>query len=126
MNDKIYLLSKEEYERYENKIPPINCDWWLRTPCDNNNGVATVGCDGFVGDDGMYCYNPFIAIRPVIKIPYSNLIGKRIIMYNFSWIVIDKDLAIAEVPIAFMEFGEDKDYEISYVREFLLNWIQDR
>jgi hypothetical protein len=126
MNDKIYLLSKEGYEKYKNVIPPLNCEWWLRSPCYYSDCTSTVDCDGSVGDDGAYYYDPFVAVRPVIRIPYNNLIGTRIVMYSFPWIVIDNELAIAEMPITFMEFGEDEYYETSHVRKFLLDWIKDR
>lgn len=40
--------------------------------------------------------------------------------------MIDKDLAIAEVPIAFRRFSKkSNNYEISEMRKYLLEWIEE-
>ena len=139
-DDTIFLLSVEEYKKYKNRIPSINCWWWLRSPGDSSSYAAGVYSSiynsGAVDAGGLSVYRNDGAVRPALK--FSNpdwfsdsgkkyKIGDRIIAYQFPWIIIDEDLAIAEVPIAFHEFDSNSnDYETSKIRQFLLNWIKER
>ena len=107
-DDEIFLLSKEEYEKYKDVIPKVNCCWWLRSPGHYSDSAASVNYVGFVDYYGDCVDYDNDAVRPAAKIPNINIsnlkIGDRFIMSNFPWIVIDTDLAIAEVPIAFDKF----------------------
>ena len=129
MNDNIFLLSIEEYEKYKERIPQINCWWWLRSKGDYSVYVASVNYDGsicYAGDDASGNDH---GVRPALKIPYSEEreIGRRLIIFDFPWITIDKDLAIAEVPIAFRRFDKkSNNYEKSEIRQFLLDWMESR
>lgn len=129
--DHIFLLSIEEYEKYKDKIPKIDCWWWLRSPGNYPYQAAIVGKGGVFYDVGIYVHGNDGAVRPVVN--FSRFehdypkIGERIIKYNFPWIVIDEGLAIAEVPIAFRRFDEkSNDYENSEIRQFLLDWYEER
>ena len=131
-NDPIFLLSTEEYEKYKDKIPQINCWWWLRSPGTNSsNYAANVFYDGSVDYYGHFVnYGYGAAVRPALRIArpekYNIQIGMKIIRYDFPWIVIDKDLAIAEVPIAFRRFSKkSNNYENSEIRKFLLEWFEE-
>ena len=126
-NDPIFLLSVEEYEKYMKKIPQINCWWWLRSPGYYSYSAAGVYLDGSVYDCGLSVYSSNNAVRPALK-PFSGLDGReRIIYCGVTWIKIDKNLYIAEVPIMFNKFGEDNnDYETSEVREKLIKWYNER
>ena len=141
-DDKIFLLSIEEYYKYKDVIPHINCWWWLRSRGEIDGYVTGVFSAisesmDFRGDAVIF---PDRAIRPAIK--FSNYllsanaiwsiscnpkIGDRIMVYDFPWIVIDNGLAIAEVPITFDKFDDNSDdYKNSYVRNFLKCWAEDR
>ena len=129
--DHIFLLSIEEYEKYKNKIPNANYEWWLRSPDNYPRHGAIVGPGGSVCDVGLYVHCTNVAVRPVIN--FSRFehdypkVGERIIKYNFPWIVIGEGLAIAEVPIVFRKFDEkSNDYENSEMRRFLLDWLKER
>lgn len=124
--DEIFLLSAEEYEEYKDVIPKFDCWWWLRSPGDDSFDAAYVCCDGSVYHDDVI-YDDY-CVRPVLRLKSCNFpIGLRIIKHNFPWIVIDGDLAIAEVPIATHRFDEkSNNYETSEIRQFLLNWIKNR
>ena len=86
-----------------------------------------------------------VAVRPALKI--SNIqLGKEckpikptvfirdeqrstwLLVFNgVTWIQIDDDLYISELPIAFRRFDEESDdYETSEIRKFLLNWFEER
>lgn len=127
---EINLLSAEEYEKYKDKIPHINCWWWLRSPGINSSIAAGVHYDGSVFYHGGSVYSAVgAAVRPVLRISDGRKykIGERVMYYNFPWIIIDKNLAIAEVPIAFHRFDEkSNDYENSEIKKFLNNWLERR
>lgn len=87
MNDKVFLLSVDEVERYfssdsERACRPTeyavangsynrengNCHWWLRVPrCDSNNG-ACVCEDGYVASYGIGVTYDIIGVRPAMWI----------------------------------------------------------
>lgn len=134
MEDKIFLLSVEEYEKYKERIPYIKCWWWLRSPGSELHYAMNVTYDGSAHNSVDYDYVNYsdVAVRPVIRREaIDNIldwqIGNRIVKYDFPWFVIDKDLAIAEVPISFHKFDtESNDYENSEIRKFLFDWLKDR
>ena len=130
----IDLLSIEEYNKYKRYIPLLRSWWWLRSPGSNPFSVAAVNCIGDVYDrgDGIRSDN---AVRPVLKIKpefkYSDhlkyLDDKLLVYCGVTWIKIDKDLYISEMPIEFREFdSESTDYKTSEVRKYLLNWYKER
>lgn len=128
-NYEITLLSAEEYERCKDRIPPVNCWWWLRSPDNDSDRVALVSRAGFVYCYGIVVDNSIAAVRPALKISDGRKykIGGRVILYNFPWIIIDEGLAIAEVPIAFRRFDEkSNDYENSEIKKFLNDWLERR
>lgn len=126
-DDEIFLLSEEEYMRYKNVIPVINSYWWLRSPSHSDDFAEGVDNDGsiYYGDD---VYDDDGCVRPALHLESSNhQIGDRIIKYDFPWIVINKCLAIAEVPIGFEKFDDkSNDYETSYIRKWLKEWKKNR
>lgn len=129
MNDKIFLLSIEEYEKLREFIPQIKTWWWLRSPGYTDVLAAYVSGEGRVREVGSNVQLDEAWIRPALKINnYNGLqIGDRFVEADFPWIIIAKDLAIAEVPIAFRRFdGESNSYEKSEIRWFLLDWYEER
>ena len=129
--DEIFLLSADEYIKYEPNILHIRCWWWLRSPGYYSDYAASVRLDGsiYLNGDNVRCGND--AVRPALRISNlesSNLkVGDRFVKYDFPWIKIDDNLAIAEVPISFHSFDEkSNDYKTSEIRKFLLNWIDER
>lgn len=134
-NDPIFLLSTEEYEKYRYGMPQINCWWWLRPSCCDSFLTPFVFCRNFVCEDGCNVNDDSGAVRPALRISnfksevklgirfYEN----RIVFNGITWIKIDRDLYISEVPIAFRRFDEkSNDYENSEVRKFLLDWFEER
>lgn len=134
MNDLIYLLSIEEYEKYRNKVPNIRGWWWLRTPgCYNQNYAAAVFSGDSVSYDGFVVDYTLGAVRPALN--YSALkseISKSkksscFIWNEVKWVIIDEEneIAISERPIAFTKFDDvNNDYEHSYIRKWLLVWAE--
>ena len=126
--DEIFLLSTEEYEKYKDKIPGIYGWWWLRSPCRYSD------CATLVYGGGSVNYNGSIVkydggVRPALKLKGEYAVGERIVLYSFPWIVIDKNLAIAEVPIGYVVFNnanENNSYRSSSIRTFLKKWLENR
>lgn len=135
MNDKIFLLSVDEYEKYYDKIPKYDAEgkdysywWWLRTP---HKYLASSSSRAFLvyGGNGYVSYNVYsninYAVRPALDISDFNdleIINGRFTRLGAEWQVIDDNLAIAVEPIFDSEFGEDNNYETSEVRKKLLEW----
>ena len=128
MTDKLFLLSINEYKTYKAKIPHINTWWWLRSPGGDSRSAAGVDDDGSVDYYGDFVYFNDFAVRPALKLESNNLqIGDRIAKYQFPWIYIGDNLAIAEVPIAFRWFdAKDSNYETSEIKKFLNDWLKER
>ena len=128
MNDKIYLLSIEEYEKYKDRIPLISNLWWLRSPGSYAKYAAIVTGGGCVYDDGYGIGGAVVCVRPALNLESANhQIGERVMFADFPWIVIDEGLAIAEVPIAWWRFdAKSNDYEKSEIRQRLAEWLESR
>lgn len=133
--DSIFLLSEEEYKKYKDKIPHIDCHWWLRTPGIGSKYVASSAYDDHYRHD-----NDLYAVRPVIKMSairdclyngstYCGAKNGRFLALGATWKIIDeeKGLAISEMPIMFSRFdAESNNYATSEVRKKLLDWYKER
>lgn len=131
MIDEIFLLSADEYKKYADIIPIVETFWWLRGAGWHDDEAILVRRGGTIDDIGGYVNATFRGVRPALTIEdcvFANLrIGERYVKYDFPWIKIDNNLAIAEVPIGFNKFdSESNDYEKSEVRQYLLNWLKSR
>ena len=136
MNDKIFLLSVDEYEKYYDRIPKYDAEgkdyswcWWLRTPykCASSSSRAfLVGGDrGGVGSSLVgrsYAVRPALDISEFTDLEITNC---RFTRLSAEWQVIDDNLAIAVEPIFNSIFDEETDdYEKSEVRKKLLEWYE--
>lgn len=132
--NQIYLLSTEEYQKYQEKIPHIGCWWWLRSPGENPYYVASVSTGGLVYCPGRYTIFNCNAVRPALR--YSNLESQIIkskksncfIWNEVRWVILDEEaeIAISEMPIAFDKFDDNSnDYSTSHIRKWLLDWYED-
>lgn len=65
---KLFLLSKDEYEKYRNKIPDASCWWWLRTRGENTYHAAFVYSDASVSIDGVVVNNDNLGVRPALRL----------------------------------------------------------
>lgn len=54
-NDKIGLLSIDQYRKYRKLLAPINAVWWLVTPDSTPSGEGS-SCVQYVCSDGGVCY----------------------------------------------------------------------
>ena len=122
-NDKMFLLSIEEYEKYKEIIPKCKTCWWLRTPGYYSNYASCVLYNGNVnynGNNVNYYYN---GVRPALKSEIFKEVGKKYSVGTFSFTCIDENLGIATVPISFNMFDdESNNYEKSYIRKWLIDW----
>ena len=94
--DRVFLLSLEEIERYFGVEPASSseelicyptqhavvggalvdedtdgCPWWLRSPGRGSGSAAYVFCDGYVGAYGFWVNSNNLAVRPALWV--SNL-----------------------------------------------------
>ena len=127
-DDRLFLLSIEEFETYKNKIPKINTWWWLRSPGGSSRHAAYVHRDGTVYQGGSPVYEDSIGVRPALWFYSTTLkVGDRFIYCGVTWVVLDNNLAIAEMPITFNYFNPMRNnYEESEVRKLLRRWYMER
>lgn len=120
--DKLFLLSKKEYKKYENVIPKCKTSWWLRSPGLDDEHTVYINHSNAIIGYGVNVRSECLGVRPALKIDTKlHQIGDRISYNTFSFTVIDEDLAIATVPIDFDMFDNwGNEYETSYIREKLL------
>lgn len=130
-DDKIFLLSIEEYKKYIDEIPHMTTWWWLRSPGYNSRGVAFMSSYGYVGYDIHLSYDNG-AVRPALKYTNLNTIKSKdkdcFVWNETKWKIIDeeKKIAISCLPITFERFDNDSnDYASSEIREWLLNWFEE-
>lgn len=127
--DRIFLLSAEEYKKYKDNIPHVKCCWWLRSPGSNLSRPTIVDSDGY-DFEGCIVNDNYLGVRPVLKIipdEWLYKFGDRINYCGVTWIKIDENLYITEMPIAFRRFDKyDNDYLKSEIRQFLLDWYEKR
>lgn len=129
MEDAIFLLSKDEYEKYEKSIPKLNINWWLRSPGINQcnaAGVINEGCIAY-----FLVGNISICVRPALYLDKVKIDGyeeNRFVYCGITWIKIDDNVAISELPIGKQSFNKsiNNDYENSDIRIWLLNWYEKR
>lgn len=71
---KLFLLSRDEYEKYRNEIPNVYCCWWLRSPGLDTNSATFVFTNGSVNDYGDYgesVYYDRNGVRPALRLRRS-------------------------------------------------------
>lgn len=129
--DPVFLLSKEEYEKYQDKIPPIDCCWWLRSRHKEQRDIfACVDTDKLCSCGADFEYKR--DVRPALRISsnewFVRHLRDRIIYCGVAWTKIDEKLYIAETPIASKQFNSTQvhGYAFSDIREFLLDWYEKR
>lgn len=129
-NDVLFLLNKEEYKRYKDKIRYIEMYWWLRDRYgESSTSVYRVNDGGF--SSGYGASSP-IGIRPCLKYDKVDSIidskEENCFLWNDTkWRIIDEEnkIAISDLPIEFKEFDrESSEYETSDIRKFLKEWSE--
>lgn len=68
---KLFLLSKDEYEKYRSKIPHIDRCWWLRSPGYASFNAVSVFTDGSVYHHGDIVYGVMRGVRPALRLRRS-------------------------------------------------------
>ena len=125
---EVTLLTKEEYEKYNNlhRIPIVNSWWWLRSPgCDGLNAACVYrDC---INDAGCLIFGR-IAVRPALKSGILNLsVGTRFGALGNTWIMIDKNVAISCDTVSHHKYDKDWNiWETSELKKWLEQWASDR
>ena len=128
-DDPVFLLSKEQFDQYQSKIPAVYPSWWLRSTIMNYKFQNQTVFPQWLYD--VCCFETS-GVRPALKIDPTefllpDVLG-HIIHCGITWIKIDKGLYIAEVPIFFTQFDDNNHnfYYQSSVRKKLLDWYKER
>lgn len=124
----ITLLSKEEYDKYKDIIPPVNLWWWLRSPGYNSLDAASVTSDGSL----LYIYvsHSSLYVRPAIVCEPSCLEpGDKVKLFEMNWTALNPSLLLCDESIGGCAFRKDwnapdaNDYDASDVKRYLREWI---
>lgn len=129
----VALLSKEEYEKCKEYIPPLDEWWWLRSQGSDDDYAAFVyGYSGRVDSDGIdvnYTYG----VRPslfILKSPFLR-IGDTFKLAGYMWTVIDETIALCDSYIGKSCFRKDwkaedaNVYEASDVKRYIEDWAKE-
>lgn len=111
--DELFLLSEEEFDRYKELIPPLECIWWLRTDSNTDNrNVMCVDDNGKLDREGWYKKFDKCGVRPACKISDKDeefLVGDTRTLYGIDMTKIDEGLYIAKKTLG-LERTFFKDY----------------
>ena len=126
----ITLLSKEEYLKYRDRIPPRNEWWWLRSPyTDYDYNAGCVSNDGYVDDRDVNDTSVGVSPALICNLASSNLqIGDEFRLKGYTWTVISDKYAICNDIIGYHCFRDDWEapdaniYEKSDVKRYLEVW----
>ena len=66
LHDFVFVLSVDEFCKYEASIKKIDSSWWLRSKGHGTCYAEFVDYDGSVGSGGLYVANDTIGVRPAI------------------------------------------------------------
>ena len=124
---EITLLTKEEYERYKERIPLVRDVWWLRSPGHYDDRASIVLDDGYVNINGYSVDYFLVAVRPALKSELLTLpIGTAFIALGNRWIVVDDGVAISQDVITHRRYdAESNNWETSELREWLIEWAKE-
>lgn len=128
----ITLLSSEEFDELESRIPPLNdtC-WWLRSPGHSDDEAAFVdGVFGLVYGLG-HNVDLVFGVRPALILESSNLqIGDSFEFGNHTFTVISEKYALCDDSIGKHCFRKDwkakdaNNYETSDVKKYVEDWYE--
>jgi len=65
-NDNVFLLSRNEYDKFESKITKGEFFWWLRAPGFSTIYATYVDCHGGVYCGGLFAVDDYLGVRPTI------------------------------------------------------------
>lgn len=111
------LLTVNEYKLYQNFIPLLDKDWWLR-PSDTDSDSAP--CVNYLNSETYIIYAQDIsvaAVRPVLKINADLNIGDKFTIGEYSFTVISKLYAIVDFEIDECQFTKTS------VKEIIDDWF---
>ena len=130
----ITALSVEEYEKYWNKISPVEESWWLCSPgCSADRVACVFGESGDVYVYGFFVYREF-GVRPALQIsnPESmNLESGDVFSFGGqTFTYLGEGLALCDDIIGKCVFQEAykapdaNDYEKSDVKAYMEKWLE--
>ncbi|MBR6252749.1 MAG: hypothetical protein IKR04_02805 [Clostridia bacterium] len=131
---KITLLSEEEYEAAKNIIPVRDDRWWLRSPIEFFEPIATYLVSKVGKLDSSYVPDIY-GVRPALKIRNLKssglIIEDKIELAWHAWTVISDELALCDDIVGHTFFREDmkaedaNNYEKSDIKKWLENWAAE-
>jgi hypothetical protein len=81
--DKVFLLTADQYRKYRKYISPEKDYWWLLTGDSTvNHGVRCVYTDGSL-NSARACYG-YLGVRPACVFPSSIHVGEEIATYELT------------------------------------------
>ena len=127
------LLSCEEVKKYGKMIPPVEENWWLRSPGISVRQATCVnGKDGYVDGAGGYVNFVDDAVRPALQSsnPVSFQTGEKFAFGEHTFTYLGEGLAICNDIVGKCAFRKDWNapdanvYEASDVKKYVDNWLE--
>ncbi len=125
------LLSKEDYVKYEKRIP-ILCDtWWLKTPCEFIKERVMIVRDAHIWEDGYFVLNTNAGVRPALVISQMGCykVGDTVSFGGISFTIISSKYALCDQVIGYGAFRKVKnadnvsDYNASDIKKYVDLWF---
>lgn len=108
------LLTVDEYKQYQNVIPPLDKDWWLR-PSDTDSDF--VPCANYLGSIHYARDTSMSAVRPVLKINADLNPGDKFTIGEYSFTAISNSYAIVDFEI------DDHYFTKASIKEIIDDWF---
>lgn len=128
----ITLLSKEEYNKYSDKIPPIRESWWLRSAGGHVSDAACVF--GEYGNALVYglTVDSEFGVRPALQISNPEFLqpGDNFNFGEQTFTYLGDNLALSDNIVGKCVFREDwtasdaNIYEKSDVKKYVEDWFK--
>lgn len=128
---KLTLLSKEEYIKYKEFVPPFKAWWWLKTADYNKYNACCVNRNG-----NTYNYNirQPMYVRPALiayGVNSNHTIGEKHKFFGYKWTLIsaenEKGILLCDTYIDEKRFdAKSNKWDESELKFWLENWLKEK
>ena len=116
---EITLLDAFTYQHYIDYIPKVNGCWWLRSYGESIASMQCVFYNGLINEAGAYVCNSG-SVRPALLVDELNVLpGNKIILFDYSWTVLNKHLVLCDSIIGHHKFNNEFNRFVDSLEFFL-------
>ena len=115
------LLTRTDFEEYQENIPAIDMDWWIQDAAKGaTENVQYVDTNNEIIETGKGIYD-YLGVRPYVEGDFE--IGEEFSFNGYDWVAYSENRAICTGIIGTMDFDTtSNNYDKSLIRDFLHDW----